>query len=141
MSITFDHLCLILLFSKPTAVVLYTCMGLGSWGCPSSSWAVRIGKTYLAFRKVVPISASADEDMTVLMSWHRVWMALLLLGRVRGLLPVLTSLSARKNGLWLGYVRVLHRYRTHHWQCGGLCSWHDSGVWLWGGLPHNPITK
>ena len=77
-------------------MVLSTCMGLGGWGCPSSSRVVRIGKASLAFRKVAPISASAAEDMTVLMIWHRMWMAPLLVGRVGGLSPFSTSRLARE---------------------------------------------
>ena len=46
-----------------------------------------------------------------------------------------------ENGLWLGYVRVLHRNRTHCLQHGGSCCWHDSGVLRRGGLPCNLITK
>ena len=49
----------------------------------------------MAFRKMAPISASAAGDITVLMIWHRVWMALLLVGRVVGLLQFLTSWLAR----------------------------------------------
>ena len=56
------------LLSKPTAVLLSNFMGMGGWGCPSSSSVVRIGKAYLAFRKVAPVSASVTVDMTVLMS-------------------------------------------------------------------------
>ena len=52
---------------KPTAVVLSNCMGVGGWGCPSSSRFVRIGKASLAFIKVATISDSAAEEMTVLM--------------------------------------------------------------------------
>ena len=44
---------------------------------------------------MAPISASAAGDITVLMIWHRVWMALLLVGRVVGLLQFLTSWLAR----------------------------------------------
>ena len=96
MSIAFDCFCLILLFVNPTTVVFSTCMGVGGWGCPSSSRVVRIGKAYLEFRKVAPILASAAEDMPVLMIWHRVWMAPLLVGRVGGLSPFSTSRLARK---------------------------------------------
>ena len=95
MPIAFDRFCLIVLFSNPTDVVLSTCMGVGGWGCPSSSRVVRIGKLSLAFRNVAPISSSAAEDMTVLIIWYRVWMAPLLVGRVGGLSPFLTSRLAR----------------------------------------------
>ena len=67
MSIDFNRFCLIVLFSKPTAVVLSTCMGVEGWGCPSSSKVVGIGKASLTFRKVAPISDSCAEDITVLM--------------------------------------------------------------------------
>ena len=67
----------------------------------------------MAFRKVAPISASAVEDMTVLMIWHRVWLVPLLVGRVGGLLPFLTSWLARENGLRIDYVLVLCRDRMH----------------------------
>ena len=75
------------LFSNPTDVVLSTCMGVGGWICLSSSSVVRIGMASLDFRKVALISASAAEDMTVLMRWHRVWMDPFLAGRVGGLFP------------------------------------------------------
>ena len=96
MSIAFDCVCLIVLFANRTAVLLSTCMGVGGWGCLSSLRVVKIGEAYLAFRKLAPISASATEDMTVLMIWHRVWMAPLLVGRVGSLLPFSTSQLARK---------------------------------------------
>ena len=89
---------------------------------------MRIVKASLASRKVAPNSASAADDMTVLISWHRVWMATLLVGRVGGLLPFLTSWLATKNCLLIGYARVLHRYRTHIWQSLVSCCWHDSGM-------------
>ena len=98
MSIAFELLCLIAFFANTTAVVLSTCMGVGGWGCPSSSRVVRIGKASLAFRKVAPISASAAEDMKVLMIWHMGWMAPLLVGKVGGLSSFSTSRSARKKG-------------------------------------------
>ena len=82
MSIAFDRFCLVVPFAKPADVVLSACMGVGVWGCPNSSRVVRIGKASLSFRKVALISASAAEDMTVLMIWHMVWMAPLLMGRV-----------------------------------------------------------
>ena len=72
MSIAFDRFYFIVSFAKPTDVVLSTCMGVGVWGCPSSLRVVRIGKAYLAFRKVAPISVSTAEDMTVLMIWKAV---------------------------------------------------------------------
>ena len=96
MSTAFDHFYLIVLFANPTDVVLSTCMGVGGWRCPSSLRVVRIGETYLAFRKVAPILASTAEDMTVLMIWHMVWMAPFLVERVGGLSPFLTSRSARE---------------------------------------------
>ena len=96
MSIAFDRFCLMVLFANPTAVVLSTCMEVGGWGFPSYSRVVRIGKAYLAFRKVAPISASAAEDITILMIWHRVWMVLLLVGRVGDLSSFSTSRLARK---------------------------------------------
>ena len=96
MSIAFDRFCLIVSFTNPTAVVLSTCMGVGGWGCPISSRVVRIGKTSLDFIKLAHISASAAEEMKVLTRCHRVWMAPLLVGRVGGLLPFLTSWLARK---------------------------------------------
>ena len=68
---------------------------------------MRIGKSSLAFREVAPILASAAEEMTVLMIWHRVWMASLLVGRVGGLSPFLTSRLARKK--WTA-ARLRARY-------------------------------
>ena len=105
-------------FTNPTAVVLSTCMGLGGWGFPSSSSVILIGKASLTFRKVAPISASDAKDMKALMSWHRVWMSPWVVGRVGGLSQFLTSWLARKNGLRIGCVHVLHRYRMHRWQRG-----------------------
>ena len=46
-----------------------------------------MGKVYLEFNKVAPISDSTAEDMTALVIWKRVWMVPLLVGRVGGLLP------------------------------------------------------
>ena len=96
MSIAFERFCLMILFENPTDVVLSNCMGVGGWGCLSSSRVVRIGKLSLAFRKVATMSASAAEDMMVLIIWHRLWMAPLLVGRVGGLSPFLTSQLASK---------------------------------------------
>ena len=53
-------------------------------------------KSSLEFIKVAPILSSAAEDITVLISWHRVWMTTLLVGRVGGLSTLLTSRSERK---------------------------------------------
>ena len=86
---------------------------MGGSGCPISSRFVRIGKASLSSKKLVPILASADEDIKVLMILHRVWMAPLLVRRVGNLSPLLAIWTARKNGLWLGYVHVLHIERTH----------------------------
>ena len=97
MSIDFDRLCLIMLFENATAAVLSTCMGLGGWWCLSSSSVVWIGNASLVFRKVAPILVSVAEDMTVLMILHRVWMGMLLVGRVIGLLSFFTSWSESKN--------------------------------------------
>ena len=79
------------LFANPTDVVLSTFMVMGGWICPSSLSVVRIGTASLTFIKVATISASAAEDMAVLIIWNRVWMAMLLVGRVGGLLPFLMS--------------------------------------------------
>ena len=91
MSTDFDRFCLIVSFENPTSVVLSTCMGVGGWRCPSSSRVVHIRMASLAFRKVVPFSDSSTEKMTVLMSWHRLWMVPSLVEGVGGLLPFLTS--------------------------------------------------
>ena len=81
MSIAFDRFCLILSFVKPTVVVLSNCMGVGGWVYPISSRGMcELVKASLAFIKVASILASAAEDMTVLMIWHRVWMAPFLVG-------------------------------------------------------------
>ena len=101
----------------------------------------RLVKAYFALRNVVPISDSAAKDITVLMIWHRVWMAPLLVGSVGSLSTFLTSWSVRKNGLWFGYVRILHKYRTHRWQYGVSCRWHDSEVWHQGGFLCSLINK
>ena len=77
-------------------MVLSTCMEVGSWGCLISLRVLRIGKSSLVFIKVVFISASAAEYMQVLMSWHRLCMAPLLVGRVGGLSPFWTSWSAKR---------------------------------------------
>ena len=99
-------------------MVLSTCMGVGVWGFPSSSRVVRIVRASLAFIKEALISDFAAEDITFLMIWHRVWMALLLVGRVGGCSDYRRVGSKVKNGLWIDYVRVLHRDRAHHWQRG-----------------------
>ena len=96
MYIYLNRFCLVVLFAKPTDVVLLTCMGLGGWGYLSSLSVVLVGKASLAFRKVAHISVSASTDMTVFMICHRVGMALLLVGRVGGLLPFLKSTLATK---------------------------------------------
>ena len=96
MLIAFDRLCLILSFAKPTDVVLSTCMGVGGWVYPSGSRFLRIGKASLSLLNVAPISASADEDMIVLIIWNRAWIAPLLVGRVGGLSPFSTSQLERK---------------------------------------------
>ena len=53
---------------------------------------VQISKAYLAFGKVAPILAYAAEYMSVLIIWHRVWIAPLLVGRVSSLLPFIDEL-------------------------------------------------
>ena len=60
-------------------------MGVEVWVCPSSLSVVRMGKASLESRKVAPISDFRADDTPVLMIWKRVWMALLLMGRVEGL--------------------------------------------------------
>ena len=110
MPVAFDSFCLIVLFAKPTVVVLYACMGVGVWGCTSSSSVVHIGKASLSFIKVAPISASTNEDTTFWIIWHRVWMASLLVGRVGGLSPLLTSwLASKKKPPYQLHVHSLQR--------------------------------
>ena len=53
---------------------------------------MQISKAYLAFGKVSPILAYAAEYMSVLIIWHRVWIAPLLVGRVSSLLPFIDEL-------------------------------------------------
>ena len=72
----------------------------------------------LTLRKVAPISDSDSEDVTVLIRWHRVCMAPLLVGRVGGLLPFLASWSARENGRRIGCVCVLQKDRMYFWRHG-----------------------
>ena len=67
MSIAFDRFCLILLFANPNNVVLSTYMGVGGCICLSSLRVMQIGKAFLAFKKVLPVSVSAAEEATVLM--------------------------------------------------------------------------
>ena len=112
---------MMVLLTKPNAVVLSTLMVVGVWEYPISLSVVCIGKSPFALRKVVPISASVAEDMTLFIRWHRVWMDPLLVGGVGSLSPFLTSWLARENGLRLCYVRVLHRDRTDSWRRGGSC--------------------
>ena len=66
MSKDFARLALTVWFAMPTAVVLSAWIGVGGYGKPISSNAVRIGMTSQALWKRAPISASAAEDMTVL---------------------------------------------------------------------------
>ena len=80
MLIAFNRFFLVLSFARSTDVVLSTCIGMGGWGCLSSSRVVWIGKAFLEFRTLAPILASAAEDRTVLMSYHRMWMTALLVG-------------------------------------------------------------
>ena len=66
--IAFDRFFLMVLLEKPITVVLLTCMGVRAWGYPSYFFVVRIGKAFLALRKVAPIFTSADVDVTFLIS-------------------------------------------------------------------------
>ena len=86
-SIAFDHFLLMVLLANPTDVVLSTCIVMGGWGRPISSSVVQMGKAYLALRKLATILASVMKYMKVFMSWKRVSMALLVVGRLGGLLP------------------------------------------------------
>jgi hypothetical protein len=50
------------------AVILSVSNGVGDCGCPNSSNVVRRTAPYLAFIKTAPISASAAEDITCLIT-------------------------------------------------------------------------
>ena len=62
---------------KPSAVELSTHMGVAGCGWPSSVRVVRMGIASCPLMKVAPISASAADDMTLLMIFDTVWMGLL----------------------------------------------------------------
>ena len=59
----------------PWAVLLSVRIGVGSWGCPSSSSVLRSGTASLALMKSPPSSASAAEDMT-----RRIILAIMCIG-------------------------------------------------------------
>ena len=61
--------------TKPSAVVLSVMIGVGGWVCPNSSRSVLAGMACLELRNNAPISASAAEDMTLLMIWAMLWKA------------------------------------------------------------------
>ena len=61
-----DIFCLMLWLAIPTAVELFTCMGVGGCGKFISIKVVRMGTASLVLRKRAPSSASADEDMMLL---------------------------------------------------------------------------
>ena len=65
---------------------------VGEWGVGDDQF-IQVSYGWVM---VAPISAFTAEDTTVLIIWQRVWMDTLLVGRVGGLLPFLTSWSARK---------------------------------------------
>ena len=73
MLMALDHLCFIVLSTKPIAVALLTCIGVGSFLWPISSNAMRIGTVFLAARKVAPTSASMAKLITVLIFFARPW--------------------------------------------------------------------
>ena len=60
---------------KPSAVVLSVIIGVGGWMWPISSRSVLAGMACLELRNNTPISASAAEDMTLLMIWAMLWKA------------------------------------------------------------------
>ena len=129
------------LLEKPITVVLLTCMGVRAWGYPSYFIVVRIGKAFLALRKVAPIFTSADVDVTFLISWHRLWMDPLLVGRVRGLSPFSTIWLTR--GKWSSAWLRVHCSKSYDvslptWRIM-LLEWYcivESGEFL-----HSLITK
>ena len=65
--------CFVLL-EKPTAVVSSTCIGVGVWGCPISSRAVRIGIASCLLVYKAPIYASAAETITLRSIFVIKWM-------------------------------------------------------------------
>ena len=56
---------MIVLLEKPTEVVFSNCIGVGGWGCPISSRAVRIGIDFCPLVYKAPISASAADPITL----------------------------------------------------------------------------
>ena len=69
------------LLSKPSAVELFTQMGVVGYGWPSSVRVVRMGIASCPLMKLAPISAYAVDDMTLLIIFDTVCM-----GPLRGVL-------------------------------------------------------
>ena len=66
------------LLTTPSAVVLLVCMYVGGYGCPISSSVWRAGMASHELMQRAPISASAAEGMTALITWAMVSTAPLL---------------------------------------------------------------
>ena len=67
MSIDFKRLLTMLFVTKPCAMVLSACIGMGGYLCPISSSAWRAGMASRQLMKSALSSASAAEDRTDLM--------------------------------------------------------------------------
>ena len=67
MSIDLVALGKMLLLANPSAVELSVCIGVGGWGCPSSSSVVFSGNAAFALMNSPPSSASAADAITALM--------------------------------------------------------------------------
>ena len=77
MSMDFDRFCFNVLFAKPTAVVLSTCIGVAGCGWPISCSIWRIGRDSCALVKVAPISTLAAEARTLFRMREMTYIALL----------------------------------------------------------------
>ena len=80
----FNRFCLMVLFAKPSAVELLTWMGVAGWGCLSLARVVQMGTASWSLRNLALISASAADDITLLMILDTLWMGPLRVGLVLG---------------------------------------------------------
>ena len=87
MLIAFDQRCLIVLFTKPMAVDLSTCIGVGGCGCPISSRAIQRGAAYFAVKNTALTSASIAELMTLFIIFASTWITPLGVGGCFGASP------------------------------------------------------
>ena len=106
MLIAFDRQCLIVLFTKPMAVELSTCIGVGGCGCPISSRAIRRGTASFAVKNMAPTSASIAELMTLFIIFASTWITPLGVGGYAGASLGFLGLLLRKK-MALARLRAL----------------------------------